>query len=744
MIKRSLFRWLRHFLPVLAMLTSAAFGADFTGKVLTPDGKPVKGATVYYVELPIRRSGSADLPTTRTDDEGTFHFPHHQAGEAEFIADADSFGLSSTQPNGIAPLQIRLRPRTDLTLTLLTADNKTAANVRVSVRQINLPMRMSEGVTYNLWIPVNYRSPWSATTDASGVCAIPGLPQGGRVTLSVDDERYADPSYSDSVQLSGSAQTQGRPIQLQLAATISGKVLYESTSQPAVGLGVEARANSDQHEAFTGADGSFVFNRLRADQYDICVNAGRELQKSWTAATGEHLAIAAGETKANVNFTLIPGVVLSGKVLSADDSKPVAGVSIGIYGPSHPRNGGMPQSVSTDADGSFSVRVPRGAQNVYIMSDTPANGFGKPLDDEKDVTIPAGGTASVEFRLPRAAMFAEKGKVIDPDGKPVANASVYIYFEERTNVFSQNQVVTDADGIFQTAPILGTAEIAIRAKFQDMATPKAVVVHRRDSGDLVIQLQKNGLGTVSGRVLDQDGKPLKDAQIELLYTIGRYQFGENGTACDDEGNYKIESLWPDLDYRVEAYHDGYGLAESNAGLRVGPGQSTNIPDLTIYKRDSAIAGVLLDRDDKPVSGQRIFVRGARTGYSNLTTDASGKFQCAVVGNDRLTISYNFHTNRQKQQSVNGGDQNIVLHTAPPVVVAARIAPAPPPPVVVAAPAPPPPVVAPTPEPPPTVFDPADAVTWNGWLYAIILVLVGGVVTVIANAIAAIRGRGRVA
>jgi hypothetical protein len=109
------------------------------------------------------------------------------------------------------------------------------------------------------------------------------------------------------------------------------------------------------------------------------------------------------------------------------------------------------------------------------------------------------------------------------------------------------------------------------------------------------------------------------------------------------------------------------------------------------------------------------------------------------------ISYNFNTNRQKQQTASPGDQNIVLHTAPPRVVPPSPAPAPPP-VAVAAPAPvaasPAPAPAPAPEPAPIVYDPADAVTWTGWLWAAILLLAGGIVTIIVNTIAAIRGRRR--
>ncbi|MGD0461034.1 MAG: carboxypeptidase-like regulatory domain-containing protein [Tepidisphaeraceae bacterium] len=734
---RSFCLWFRHFPLALAVLTSAAFGSDYTGKVLTPDGKPVKGATVYDVELnrPASAYTGADLPTTRSDDDGVFHFPNKDSHGAEFIAVADGYGMSC-EFNGRGPIQIRLWPRTDLTLTFLTAANKPAVNVRVSLQQIVMPIRMPEGVLQRvLWLPEGSGSPLSATTDAGGVCVMPGLPRGGRLTLGLDDPRYAKLSPDDSVQLSGSAQTRAQPIHLQLAASISGRVGYESTTRPAAGVVVLARWNDgDIEHAVTGADGSYVLKRLRAGEYNICLNLGGSMQESWTAAANVNLAVAAGETKTNANFTLIPGVVLSGKVLSADDSKPIGGVPLGIYDLAHPRNGGLVQSISTDANGSFSIRVPPGEQNVYIMSDTPANGFGRPINDEKDITIPAGGTASIEFRLPRTIMASVKGKVVDPDGKPVANASVYLFSEEPTLRFNRNAITTGADGTFQTPPVMRSARIEIRARFQDMATGKSIVVHGGTSDEIVVQLQKNALGAITGRAVDQQGKPLKDARIELLYPVGRYRFGDDVATTDEKGNYKVDSLWADMTYTVEADHDGYGFAQSSDNLRAGAGQSTSVPDLTLYKRDSTVAGVLLDRDSKPVSGQRIYVRGPRSGSSNLTTDPSGKFQCAVVSNDRLTIYYNFNTDRLKQQTAKAGDLNVVLHTVPPVAAPPPVAPAPAPVVVSAS------AAAPAPPAPAPVFDPGDAITWTGWFWAVILVLAGGVVTIIVNAIGAIRGR----
>lgn len=723
-------RWL--FL-IVAVLTSAALGADYTGTVLTPDNKPVKGATVYLVELVNQTPSSATrpaLPTTRTDDAGVFHFPRARAGGAEFIAAADGFGLSSTELNGAAPIQMQLRPRTDLTITFHTPDNKPAANVPISIRRINLPMRISDGSFHNLWIPPYYRSPWSAITDANGACTFPGLPQGGVLKIDIGDPRYAQFGYNQTLDLSGSAQTRDGPIRLQLAASISGKIIYGSTGQPAAGIRVLARSESSEPEQdLTAADGSYAIKRLRPLQIDVTLDLSEDLQKSWTVQKSLNLTLAAGQNESDVNFTLIPGVRLAGTVLAADDSKPIPGVELGIYNSAHPRSSGTVQSVTTDANGAFSVRVPPGQQNIYLMSDTPADGFSRPGDDERDITIPENSAGSVQFRLPRAFLAPIKGKVVDPDGNPVAGASVFAYSEQSVLLNNiRNAITTNADGTFQTPPVPRNAHVDLRARFGDLATPRSITVTRNASGSVTLQLEKNAFAALVGRVVDQRGQPLKNARIELLYSIGRYRFGDEAGVTDDRGNYKIDSLWADMSYSIDVTCDFYGEAESNNSLRVSPGQSTTIPDLTLYKRDSTIAGVLLDRNNKPVAGQRVFVRGPRSGYSNLNTDANGKFQCAVVANDRLTIFYNFNSSRGlSRQSAKAGDQNIVLHTAPPIAAAA------------AAPAPGPPAAGSVAESAP-VFDPAEAVTWNGWLWAVILLLAGSVVTIIVNAVAAIRSR----
>lgn len=725
-------RFLSCFIIVLALGCCQALAGDLTGKVVGPDGKAVTDATVYCLEY--QGKGSApkrDAPTTRSDDTGTFHF--QADGNGELAATKEGVGFGMIQNTIVNPrIEIHLIAPTDVTLTFTTTDKKPVAGLPVSLQGVFVP---GPG-NMNFWLPESCRSPWSATTDSNGICTFKGLPQNGQARFSISDERFANLTYRDQVMLSSGPKTQADPIQVYPAATLSGKLTYGSSGRPAAGISVVAQANDSSQIVTTGADGTYIVKQLQPGQYTVALQPNQELAKTWTAKAVQNVGVAAGDQKTGVDLTLIPGVIVSGTVVAGDDGSGVAGVTLGIYSAAHPRDGGFLDQVNTDANGKFSLHVPAGEEVVLIMSDTPADGFGRPSPDNKTVTIADGGTATVEFRLPRVLSSPIKGKVVDQDGNPVGGALVYVA-SDQVPMLQNNSVTANADGTFQTMSMVRTGRIEIRAKLNDMATPKAVIVTRNSPGSITVQLQKGGLGAISGRVVDAQGQPLKGARIELITQSAHYSMGSDVGMTDDKGAYKADSLWADGQYLIEANCNGYGEANS-AQLHVEAGQTSSIRDLTLYKRDSTVAGVLLDADNKPVAGQRIFINGPRTGPNNLTTDNAGKFNCTVVSGDRLTIFYNLGRGYNRQP-VRSGDQNIVLHTSP-----ARAAPVPvltarpPQPAVVASAQPA--VATAAPVPPAVVYNPADAVTWYGWVYAAVLLVVGGAITVIANAFASLRHR----
>jgi hypothetical protein len=217
--------------------------------------------------------------------------------------------------------------------------------------------------------------------------------------------------------------------------------------------------------------------------------------------------------------------------------------------------------------------------------------------------------------------------------------------------------------------------------------------------------------------------------MELITQSARFSFASDAGRTDAQGNYKVDSLWADSTYIVQATCNGYGQA-SSPQLHLEAGQPTTVRDLTLFKRDSSVAGVLLDANNKPVTGQRVYVNGPKTGYNNMTTDADGKFGCSVVSGDHISIFYNVGRGYNRQ-AARAGDTNIVLHTSPPRATPAA------PVQHVAAPAQDS-SAGPAAPAAPSIYDPADAVTWQGWVYAVGLLVVGGAIVVVINAVLGVK------
>lgn len=721
------------FCTILTILAigSIAVAADYPGTVVGPDGKPVKGAAVYLFTSngPAQGQPKIDPPTTRADDNGHFDFPQIAGNANELVATADGFGAGSTAVQAGKPSKTILHPRTDLILTFIGPDNKPAAGVPISL--LNMDFAQLAGSTTNLSIPEGFNSPIAATTDANGVCTIAGLAQGSTVDVTVNDDRYAILSDQDEQMLAFQPKTRADPIHLLAACTISGHVRYASNGKAAPGIKIDGQSSSyGSASAITSSDGSYVLKQLRPGRYIVALHPDENLEKNFTAKAAENIVVGATPAVSGVDLSLIPGVMLTGTVVAADDDKPVPGVSLAINGPAHPREGAGAQMVQTDANGAFSARVVPGEELVYVASDSPADGFTRPSPDSKTVTVPEGGTQAVQFRLPRVLMAPIVGKVVDPDGNPIAGASVFLSSDQMP-MYQRMSITTKSDGTFQTIPVQRTVRIQLRARSGDLATSKALIVSRATSGDVTIQLEKGALASISGRVIDSKGQPVKGAQIELIVRTGRSNMWQDSGISDDQGNYKIESLWPDVIYYVDVARNGYGETET-AELRPQAGQTLVARDLTLYKRDSTVAGVLLDANNRGVAGERIYVNGPKTGYNNLTTDSDGKFTCSVVNGDSLIVFYNYTPQRgYSRTSAHSGDQNIVLHTAPPRLVTPRSIPVP------AAPAQAVPAAARISQ---INVDPAALTTWRAWGFSAILIAIGGAITIIANAIGSIRAR----
>ncbi len=126
-------------------------------------------------------------------------------------------------------------------------------------------------------------------------------------------------------------------------------------------------------DAITGPDGSYRLSGLSDLPYNIAILPldlvhGDNDQSPWVAAAIEGATGQEGKAVTLPDLVLTHGGLITGTVTDAQ-GKPVAGVSVGSYGPERPASSAMIISSQTDAAGHYQLRVAPGTSRVYIADD---------------------------------------------------------------------------------------------------------------------------------------------------------------------------------------------------------------------------------------------------------------------------------------------------------------------------------------------------------------------------------------
>lgn len=174
-----------------------------------------------------------------------------------------------------------------------------------------------------------------------------------------------------------------------------------------------------------------------------------------------------------------------------------------------------------------------------------------------------------------------RGRVLDPAGRPLPDASVAAYAPATGTpgqgliVFLVNQalelpnpkeqVVSDADGWFRFAALADGkySLVARHAGFGTRQQNDIVVSARSGSTPIVVRL---GTGArLSGSVKDADGKPVAGARVVALRDLGQ-RFSLSGTlerdeaVSDPQGKYVLDTLVEGASYRLGVVAEAYASA----------------------------------------------------------------------------------------------------------------------------------------------------------------------------------------
>ena len=534
------------------------------GRVLDPDGKPVRDAVVDVIARPrapmagdsMELDPRALLGQGRSDADGRFQLDATRTASARVfevyaIAHAPGYGLgwAALNPDADRPAaDLKLVPEQPLRVRFVDVTGVPARGAEIRVESIGRPNNgMFDGLI--LWTspPEGMRTwPRPVKTDDQGKATVPGIGRDLSVLFTVMDGRYArqDLHVETAPQADGKETT----LALQPATIIEGRVLAADTGQPIPNAVISIAASRDQF-------GGMFNTRYRADdqgRYSANPSPGEYFRVTAFAPQGEpylvpqaEFAWTKGAVKKELDLKAPRGVLIRGKVTEAGTGRPLADSSIQFFPMGTQSDdsmlSGWQAMVSSRDDGAFQIVVPPGKGHLLVFG--PTGDFVlQPIGYRELSRGQPGGwrqyahaIAPYDVKagdLPRETSAALKpgvtikGRVEGPNGQTVTDAILLttLHIEPFSPHWRGDFRRRVLDGRFELHGLdpAGSTRISILdAEHEWGAT---VEVSGKQAGDdLIVRLEP--CGQAKARFIGPDGKPVTKHQptLELIATPGPSQ-----------------------------------------------------------------------------------------------------------------------------------------------------------------------------------------------------------------------------
>lgn len=304
-------------------------------------------------------------------------------------------------------------------------------------------------------------------------------------------------------------------------------------------------------------------------------------------------------------LALPPAASLSGRVVDRHTRAPLPGAL--VWAVSDPG-----RWVRTEADGTF--RLPDIAASLESGLAAAALGH-------------APGVLSLQGIAPRdplvlalAPTATLRGTVVDARGRQLADAELSISLlgggtGEGTGEKESHAARTSADGLFQASGLQAGASYLVTAHHPGFA-PASAPVTLPKPGSLVPDLRLVlGRGkTAFGRVVDEGGRPVAGARVELLSgTAGRVVASDRSAGGDvpleartgADGKFELRHL-PGSWFRLRIEAGGF-LALERDGMQLPAGTARADFGRFVLQRGAAFRGWTGDPDGAPLAGAEVWI-----------------------------------------------------------------------------------------------------------------------------------------
>jgi protocatechuate 3,4-dioxygenase beta subunit len=441
--------------------------------------------------------------------------------------------------------------------------------------------------------------------------------------------------------------TRTRAFAAQAFARAKGRVIDEERKPVGAAL-VSGPGNNGSRgrTAVTGANGEFAVRVTPATSFPMPLLASK---RDYVAASGAPSIWKAGEVKDNIVITLAHGFVAQVRVVDKQRQPvPNALVNVAKFDQGMQRSTGVgcadpsrPDCHRTGADGLVAFRTTEGRHEVTVSG-----------QDVSPVRLPNqtlnARSAAVVVTVDRGVEIS--GRVVRPDGTPVADATV-----DTPTPLMARTAATGADGSFTIAGVAsGSQVLTAHSNDGNLSSPPVTVT--APAKNVTITIPRGA--RIEGRVLDRaTQQPVTDFAVSLPSAVQR-QFAPgprtDKTIHADDGHYAIDNVPPGA---VQLYVTASGYVRGSRGdITAEDGKTVSGIDIqldrgaTISGHVTAAGAPVAGADVRQASQQMLQMSGG------VTTDADGLYRLdGIAEGDRLIqFEKSGFVTAQKPVEVKGG------------------------------------------------------------------------------------------
>lgn len=623
-------------IPIGEVDNSAGEMIDISGTVIY-DGEALNDAVVYLLTYDtIYKIFNKCEKVAETGKNGSFSFKINSFALKEkykwaypkiaVYKPGISIGWSEIPDNGDKNnIIVNLKKPTFVKGIIKDKNGKPVPDAEVSVSGVSYAK--NNNTSFDGVSGINGISPdFKTITTSGGQFELKGMPENTIVSLKI-----VSPGYVHTSKWGIKAGSDNEVIVIEPEGFISGKVIYGNNDKPASGILVAAEGMGYIETTETDKDGKFIITGIPKGNYTLKIPMN-DNQNQWASQPVQDVPVEEGKTTKGIELKLVNKRIITGRVSDIETGEPVRGHIVTAQNTDTAKIVDF-SACKTDMNGYYKLNVPPGKININILAPEDYEN----IPQNHVVEVEEGNTLkNIDFRFKKGIEIT--GKVLSPAGKPVPDAVISQIFEENNDWNRHMFLKSGKDGTFKIKGLTEGRKLVLNVEQEDLKLKGKTETDVKSGVNLIINLEKYETKKINGRVVDEQGKPVPGANIELttFYENG-IGFGSVAAVADSEGKYKVEGLVEGNKYALTAKAKGY--TDGSIPISAPPeekkpsdyrkilpdGKNTPV-ETVLYKADRWIEGTISDEQGEPVAGANLTINGGPSGFKMSVTDSKGNFR----------------------------------------------------------------------------------------------------------------------